>query len=101
MRLGAGYHLTGRLQIKMQSEQMTTKGTVTLAILVAGRFVYQISRNDVQKLTALIAGKSEGKALQILRTFPGIQYASIAPDTQFVPNDPTDITIIIQTPPNE
>ena len=71
---GSPYQLTGPLTIELKQivQQDAHTGTLTLSLLVQGRWVYGLNPQTLRRDLPLIAGKSQQNARAILLRVPGI-----------------------------
>jgi len=71
---GSPYQLTGSLTIELKQsvQQDAHTSTLTLSLLVQGRWVYGLNPQTLRRYLPLIAGKSQQNARAILLREPGI-----------------------------
>jgi hypothetical protein len=78
-RTGAHYHLMGELEVSILHAQITgqRREVAALTLRIRGTLRYQFSRQELQRIRKLVAGKTAPQALHILSGQPGIQRAAI------------------------
>ena len=79
-KLATGYSLTGNVQVRVNDATVTntSQPLVFLSFHAQGTWIYALSPSSQQQITRLIAGKTKLTALQMLRSLPGIEHASIS-----------------------
>ncbi len=97
--LGAEYALLGDIQITIvhATARDPRQGSVNMDVQVTGTWVYQITPAIQQRLSRLIAGKTNQQAGALLLQFPGIAGAQITLKgrNQTLPQDPRGIHLIV------
>ena len=70
---------------------------IALVVKIAGTWVYQLSQDEQQHLTTLIAGKGKARALTLLERVPGVQAVSLTlkNDAATLPTDAQRIHLVV------
>jgi hypothetical protein len=79
-RGGAHYRLVGAVQVSvLHAWIIDQRREVTrLSVRIEGRWMYQFSQQQLQRIKQFIVGKTPSQAVHILLCLPGIQRATIA-----------------------
>jgi hypothetical protein len=96
-RVGTHYHLVGTVRVSvLHARIIDQKHVVTrLSVRIEGRWMYQFSQQELQRIRQLIVGKTSPQAVHILLGLPGIQGASIAGigESKSLPKDSSRIQV--------
>ncbi len=95
--VGTGYSRLGDVQVTIkQAAGASPPRPVYLSFVSQGTWVYALTSQEQQQIKELLAGKSKRNALQLLRSLPGIEKASIAWNEQTtLPNDINAIHLVM------
>ncbi len=98
-KLGAGYSLLESPQITVTSA--TTAKQVMVSFTTVSTWVYGISSQQQRHIKAIIAGINTHRALQVLRSLPGIENASLEfsgfGDASRIPKNISNVHLMIYT----
>ncbi len=79
-RGGAHYRLVSAVQVSVLHARIVDqrREVILLSVRIEGRWMYQFSQQQLQRMKQLIVGKTPSQAVHILLGLPGIQRAAIA-----------------------
>ena len=93
--VGPGYELYGTIQVSV-THVIPTKTAPTLVLSLSGTWTYALDSSQQQHIKDLVKGRTYREALQILRSLPGIEKASLTWDEHTkLPEDPKDIHLLL------
>jgi hypothetical protein len=98
-RGGAHYRLVGAVQVSVLHARIIDqrREIIHLSLRIEGRWMYQFSQQELQRIRQLIVGKTPPRAIRLLLGLPGIQRATIAGigENTSLPNDSFRIRVRI------
>lgn len=96
MQLGKGYTLIGDIQATTDTTTTNKQGATDLKTTLAGTWTYQFTKDRVDSIKAMIAGKSEVQAKVMVLTSPGVQTASMTlRNSTTLPTDTSNIHAVV------
>ncbi len=98
--LGTAYSLVGRVATMLTKASVTntTQGTITVTIAAQGIWAFRLSTAQKERLTTLIAGKTQQQAQSLLLAQAGVQQVTIkvSGGGNTLPTDAHQISMVIQ-----
>ena len=95
-RLGEGYSLSGDIQATITRTMSKKDGTVEMMVQYEGTWVYQFTQEQLQRIKAMIVGKSKQEAITLLSSISGIQTVAVTfKNGNTFPTDPEKIHVVV------
>jgi hypothetical protein len=95
-RLGEGYRLRGDIQASITRTMPNKDGIVEMKVQSEGTWVYQFTQKQLQRIKAMILGKSKQEAIALLLSTAGIQTVAVTfKNGNTIPSDPEKIHVVV------